>query len=72
MAPMKNATNIPAIAQTYDNASLACDRAWLAHTKEVGAAGGRVVFTGESAYDKARATKDAAYTAPLMAERSAA
>ncbi len=60
------------LAAAYDNASLACDRAWLAHTKEVGAAGGRVVFTGESAYDKARATKDAAYTALLMAERAAA
>lgn len=69
---MNSSNNVRALAEAYDNASLACDRAWLAHCKEVGAAGGRVVFTGESAYDKARAVKDAAYAALLMAERAAA
>lgn len=69
---MNTATNVPALAEAYDTASLACDRAWVAHCKEVGTAGGRVVYTGESAYDKARAAKDAAYTALLMAERAAA
>lgn len=65
---MKTLTDL---AAAYDTASLACDRAWLAHCNEVGGASGRVVFTGESAYDKARAEKDAAYAALLLAERAA-